>query len=110
VYSGTGPVFRWQNNFALNWSRGEFGAGLAGHHKTGYVDQDPTNHVASYTTFDGYLSWKVLKNIGLSAGVRNMFDRNPPLSYQTETFQAGYDPRYADPIGRTLYARATYSF
>jgi iron complex outermembrane receptor protein len=51
-----------------------------------------------------------LKNIGLSAGVRNMFDRNPPLSYQTETFQAGSDPRYADPIGRTLYARATYSF
>jgi iron complex outermembrane receptor protein len=110
VYSGTGPVFRWQNNFALNWNRGEFGAGLAGHHKSGYVDQDPTNHVASFTTFDGYLSWNVLKNIGLTAGLRNMFDRNPPLSYQTETFQSGYDPRYADPIGRTMYARATYSF
>jgi iron complex outermembrane receptor protein len=53
VYSGTGPVFRWQTNFALNWSRGDFGAGLAGHHKSGYVDQDPTNRIASYTTFDG---------------------------------------------------------
>jgi iron complex outermembrane receptor protein len=39
-----------------------------------------------------------------------MFDRNPPLSYQTQTFQAGYDPRYTDPTGRTLYARATYTF
>jgi iron complex outermembrane receptor protein len=110
VYSGTGPVFRWQNNFALNWSRGEYGAGLSGHHKTGYLDQDETNHVASYTTFDGYLSWAMKKGFGLTAGVRNMFDRNPPLSYQTETFQSGYDPRYSDPIGRTFYVRGTYSF
>ena len=110
VYSGTGPVFRWQNNFALNWSMGAFGAGLAGHHKSGYVDQDPAFRVASYTTFDGYLSWTVMKGIGLTAGMRNMFDRNPPLSYQTQTFQAGYDPRYTDPTGRTVYARATYTF
>ena len=110
VYSGTGPVFRWQNNFALNWNKGLFGAGLSGHHKTGYVDQDPEFRVASYTTFDGYLSWTMKKGFGLTAGVRNMFDRNPPLSYQTETFQAGYDPRYTDPIGRTYYVRASYTF
>ena len=88
---------------ALNWNQGEFGAGLAGHHKTGYIDQDPDFSVASYTTFDGYLSWTMKKGFGLTAGVRNMFDRNPPLSYQTQTFQAGYDPRYTDPTGRTLY-------
>jgi iron complex outermembrane receptor protein len=110
VYSGSGPVFRWQNNFALNWSRGEFGAGLAGHHKSGYLDQDEANHVASYTTFDSYLSWTMKKGFGLTAGLRNMFDRNPPLSVQTETFQSGYDPRYSDPIGRTFYVRGTYSF
>jgi iron complex outermembrane receptor protein len=110
VYSGTGPVFRWQNNFALNWSRGLFGAGVSGHYKSGYVDQDPEFNVASYTTFDGYLSWTMKKGFGLTAGVRNMFDRNPPLSYQTQTFQAGYDPRYTDPIGRTLYARLSYTF
>jgi iron complex outermembrane receptor protein len=110
VYSGTGPMFRWQNNLAVNWSSGEYGAGLSAHHKTGYVDQDPAFHVASYTTFDGYLSWAMKKGFGLTAGVRNMFDRNPPLSYQTETFQAGYDPRFSDPIGRTMYVRGTYSF
>jgi iron complex outermembrane receptor protein len=110
VYSGTGPVFRWQNNANVNWTSGKLGAGVAAHHKTGYLDQDGENHVASYTTFDGYLSWAILKNINLTAGVRNMFDRDPPLSYQTETFQAGYDPRYTDPTGRTYYARASYSF
>jgi iron complex outermembrane receptor protein len=114
IYSGTGPVFKWQNNLSLNWNKGEFGAGLAGHHKTGYLDQDndlePGHRVASYTTFDGYLSWAMKKGFGITAGVRNMFDRNPPLSYQTQTFQAGYDPRYTDPTGRTLYVRGTYNF
>lgn len=110
IYSGTGPVFRWQNNFALNWNKGEWGAGLAGHHKTGYIDQDPDFKVASYTTFDSYLSYTMKKGLGLTVGLRNMFDRQPPLSYQTTTFQAGYDPRYADATGRTVYARASYSF
>ncbi|MDB5962394.1 MAG: tonB-dependent Receptor Plug domain protein [Massilia sp.] len=110
IYSGTGPVFRWQNNFALNWNMGNWGAGLAGHHKTGYIDQDPDYKVASYTTFDSYLSYTMKKGIGITAGLRNMFDRQPPISYQTETFQAGYDPRYADATGRTVYVRASYSF
>src|SRR5437899_2849153 len=42
--------------------------------------------------------------------VEQHVDRNPPLSYQTETFHAGYDPRYSDPIGHTLYACASYTF
>ena len=95
---------------ASTGTSGLFGAGLSGHHKSGYVDQDPEFHVASYTTFDGYLSYTMKKGFGMTVGVRNMFDRNPPLSYQTETFQAGYDPRYTDPIGRTLYTRGSYSF
>jgi iron complex outermembrane recepter protein len=103
-------IFRWQNTMTLTWNSGKFGAGLAGHYKTGYVDFDPTNHVASYTTFDGYASWEAFKNFSLTAGVRNMFDRDPPLSLQTAKFQAGYDPRYADPTGRTYYVRGTYNF
>ena len=74
------------------------------------MDQDPEFSVASYTTFDGYLSWTMPKGFGVTVGVRNMFDRAPPLRFQTQTFQAGYDPRYTDPIGRTLYVRGTYTF
>lgn len=114
IYSGTGPVFRWQHNASLNWTGGQFGAGLTAHYKSGYTDADigdtPIFKVASYTTFDGYLSWSMVKGFSITAGVRNLFDRNPPLSYQTQTFQAGYDPRYTDPTGRTYYLRGTYSF
>jgi iron complex outermembrane receptor protein len=110
VFSGNGPIFRWQNTVNVNWSQGKFGAGVSGHYKSGYLDQDAENHVASYTTFDGYGSWEAIKGLTLTAGVRNMFDREPPLSYQTAAFQAGYDPRYTDPTGRTMYVRATYNF
>jgi iron complex outermembrane receptor protein len=114
VYSGSGPVFKWQNTLNVNWSKGKFGAGVSGHYKSGYQDQPDEDHpnfrVASYTTWDGYGTWEAIKGLTLTAGVRNIFDRDPPLSYQTNTFQAGYDPRYTDPTGRTLYARATYNF
>jgi iron complex outermembrane receptor protein len=110
VFSGNGPIFRWQNTVNVNWSQGKFGAGVSAHYKSGYLDQDEENHVASYTTFDGYGSWEAIKGLTLTAGVRNLFDREPPLSYQTTTFQAGYDPRFTDATGRTLYVRATYNF
>jgi iron complex outermembrane receptor protein len=114
VFSGLGPIFRWQNTSTLTWTNGKFGAGLAAHYKSGYQDAandlDPTHNVSSYTTFDTYGSYQVIKGLALTAGIRNMFDRDPPLSYQTTTFQAGYDPRYTDPTGRTYYVRATYNF
>jgi iron complex outermembrane receptor protein len=94
----------------MNWSQNKLSAGVTGHFKSGYLDQDPENHVASYTTWDTYASWEALKGLNLTFGVRNLFDREPPLSYQTTTFQAGYDPRYTDPAGRTMYLRATYNF
>ncbi|MTV40597.1 TonB-dependent receptor [Duganella radicis] len=110
VYSGDGPIFRWQNTLNVNWTQGKVGAGLVAHYKSGYIDQEPTNTVPSYTTWDGYGSWKAAEGLTLTAGVRNLFDRKPPLSYQTGNFQAGYDPRYTDPVGRTLYVRGTYNF
>jgi iron complex outermembrane receptor protein len=110
VYSGGKAVFRWQNTTNLTWSKGELAAGLTGHYKSGYVDQDPTNHVASYSTFDTYVAWTQRKGFGITAGVRNLADRVPPLSYQDSEFQSGYDPRYYDPVGRTYYVRASYSF
>jgi len=110
VYSGVGPVFRWQSSAQLNWAMGEFGAGLSARYKTGYVDQDPEFHVPSYTTFDTYVSWAQKKGFGVTLGVRNLADRAPPLSFQSQTFQAGYDPRYTDAVGRTFYVRGTYNF
>jgi iron complex outermembrane receptor protein len=115
LYSGTGPVFKWQDALTLNWAGNKVAAGLSAHYKSGYLDQAGVNHVgdhqvATYTTFDTFATVQPFKGMSVTAGVRNMFDRQPPLSYQTRTFQAGYDPRFTDPTGRAYYVRATYSF
>ncbi|WP_394779187.1 TonB-dependent receptor [Undibacterium sp.] len=115
VYSGVGPVFRWQHTVNVNWTGGAFGAGLAAHYKSGYLDSPDDSpivgfRVPSYTTFDGYGTWNVTKAFSVTAGIRNLFDKDPPLSYQTQTFQAGYDPRFTDPLGRTYYMRGTFTY
>jgi iron complex outermembrane receptor protein len=116
VYSGTGPIFRWNHNANIDWSNDTFAVGLTGHYKSGYVDQNTSANIVaagpvnSYVTYDMYGSWKVTKGLSLTAGVKNLFDQDPPLSYQVYVFQAGYDPRYTDPTGRAYYLRATYAY
>ncbi|MCF8205629.1 MAG: TonB-dependent receptor [Methylotenera sp.] len=110
VYSGTGPVFRWQHTLSSVWTKDAFTAGATVYYKSGYIDSDPTNRVSAYTTLDVYGAWRPVKGATLTLGVRNLTDRDPPLSYQSQVFQAGYDPRYTNPTGRTYYVRAAYDF
>ena len=110
VYSGTGPVFRWQHTLTSVWTKDAFTAGATLYYKSGYIDSDPTNRVSAYTTLDVYGAWRPMKGATLTLGVRNLTDRDPPLSYQSQVFQAGYDPRYTNPTGRTYYVRAAYDF
>ena len=110
IYSGANPVFRWQHNGTIGWNLDPFALGLAVHYKSGYVDLNPGPKVSSYTTMDLYGTYAMSKGISVTLGVRNLMDSKAPFTNQTQLFQTGYDPRYADPIGRTFYGRATYSF
>ena len=109
-YSDNAPVFRWQHVAAVNWNYGPWGAVLAERFKSGYLDQDGTSQVGSYDVYDVSLAWTGIKNLTLSAGIKNLFDRDPPKSVQNTTFQRGYDPRFADSLGRTFLLRAAYKF
>jgi len=119
IYSGTSPIFRFQHNFAVDYTFGQWAAGIVNHFKTGYGDQNDPNRVSdpsfngrvpSYTTWDVYGSWTPIKSVNILLGIRNAFDREPPFSNQGRTFQNGYDPRYTDPIGRTYYVRGAFNF
>jgi iron complex outermembrane receptor protein len=48
----------------------------------------------------------------LGAGVKNIFDKDPPFTAHNLDFAAGagWDPRVADPRGRAFTARITYRF
>jgi iron complex outermembrane receptor protein len=120
VYEGSGPVFKWKHKASVVWSHGEFSTGLAGNYKSGYADQATSANkklqgytgapVGEYVTYDAYTTWSPSKAAAITFGVRNLTDVEPPTSYQVATFQAGYDPRFSDPIGRTFYLRGTFSF
>ena len=110
IYSGSSPVFRWQHNGVIDWALDPFALGLAVHYKGGYVDINPDYKVSAYTTMDLYGTYAMSKGFSFTAGVRNLTDSKAPFTYQTNLFQTGYDPRYADPTGRTYYGRVTYSF
>ncbi len=111
VYFDGSPVFRWQHYGEVIWTLKPLTAGLAAHYKSGYVDADPSNKVHSYATMDAYVGWaQGAKGFSATFGIRNLFDRDPPYSNQTDVFQANYDPRFADVVGRTFYGRLGYSF
>ena len=68
--------------------------------------------VKEYYTFDWQTQYNFTKDVKLTAGITNLFDKDPPLSLQAGGGgnQIGYDGRYTDPIGRAFYARAAYKF
>jgi iron complex outermembrane receptor protein len=69
--------------------------------------------VSSYATFDFQEKYDVSKALSVTAGIKNVFNRNPPFSLidQSGTGNArGYDGRYTNALGRTFAATASYKF
>ena len=111
-FQGDGVIARWKHNLTGSWSLGAARAALTNRFTTGYNDYDRDTHsrVASYSVWDLSAGYTFNKVLDVDAGMKNVFDRNPPFSNQAYNFQSGYDPRYTDPLGRTLFARMTYHF
>jgi iron complex outermembrane receptor protein len=119
-YVDQAPVLRWQHAATLAWKRGDWGARLGVRHKSGYRDQNNPSVVVGgpgfygdvepYTVWDASVSTRLLKALDLTLGVRNLADRAPPFSNQSNRPQRGYDPRFADPLGRSWFVRASYRF
>ena len=51
-----------------------------------------------------------VKNLTLTAGVMNLFDKDPPLYGQNTTFQRGFDPRFTSPLAARLPSTPRTSF
>jgi iron complex outermembrane receptor protein len=97
---------RWQHVLTVALDRGARSATLSQRFRRGYRDTDPLpdgsiHHVAPYRVWDAQLAVAATRNVRLTLGVRNLLDTAPPVTNQTAQFQLGYDPLYADPLGRT---------
>ena len=118
-----GVTVRWRHYATATWTFGPLALTFAQQFQKKYNDlpgtfEDPTDpafvprKVGSYEIYHLNGDYTGFKNLTLTLGVRNLFDKDPPYTNaggQT-SFQAGYDPLYADPRGRFLYGRVTYKF
>jgi iron complex outermembrane receptor protein len=125
-YDAGTPLRRLRANLATTWRRGDLAAHLATRYRSG-VDEacpDPTGRpdlcaaaptpanprgqrrVGSTTYVDLQVDWDAPWDGRVSAGVRNAFDRDPPVTYSVE----GNFPRDAEVPGRLFYVAYTQAF
>jgi iron complex outermembrane receptor protein len=112
---GQQPVIRWQHLLTLDWTYQNFGAGLSEHFTDHYKDYAPDAAgnlitVGNYSIINGYVSFKPIPPLKLLVGINNLLDTDPPFSNQEQNWQAGYNPIFSSPIGRTFYGRVTFDF
>ena len=76
----------------------------------------PTNlqvNVKPYTLYNVSVTYSGIKNLGVTVGVKNIFNTDPPFSvaYDGNTGAgSSWEPRIADPRGRAYTILATYTF
>jgi iron complex outermembrane receptor protein len=109
-----GPFPRWRHYASLDWTFGPWSASLAQTFQSGYEDRNivdlqpqPSRRVAPYEVWHVQGRYTGIRNATMTIGVKNLMDRAPPF---TNAESAGWDPKYADPRGRSFYARLTYAF
>jgi iron complex outermembrane recepter protein len=114
-FSNDQVVQRWRHVASFNYDYAEWAATLSQTFYLGYRDQNPLpngqpRRVGNYELWDLTGSYSPIKSLKLRLGVKNLFDRNPPVSNQIYSFLAGYDPNYTDPRGRSFFGSISYSF
>jgi iron complex outermembrane recepter protein len=113
---GNLPVIRYQHFATVDWTYSIFGAGISNHFTDHYTDEytdasGQLRQVASYSIWNGYASVKPIPPLTLVLGIKNIADTQPPFSNQTASnFQTGFNPALSDPIGRTFYVNAKFTF
>jgi iron complex outermembrane receptor protein len=119
---GLGAITAYRQYAQVNWTFGPWGATLANTFQNSYREVDllscdfdtgictGTRKVGAYSIWDLQGRYTGFKELTLALGVRNLFDRAPPLSNQGAAFQSGIDPSYGDPRGRIYYATLRYAF
>ncbi|TCM66793.1 iron complex outermembrane receptor protein [Acinetobacter calcoaceticus] len=106
-------VPRWKHNANLNWNFEDWHLNLQQTFFKGYLDQNASdqNHlVKDYALYNLSGTYAGFKNLELTLGIKNLFDKDPPASNVISNAQYGYDPRYSDPMGRVFFGRANYKF
>ncbi|MEP7061959.1 MAG: TonB-dependent receptor [Betaproteobacteria bacterium] len=111
----TGVIPRWKNYASVTWTQGPWSATVANTYQSSYVDASTDlngnfRRVGTLSLWDLQGGYSGFKNLTLTLGVKNVFDTNPPVTNQQNTFQLGFDTSYYDPRARFVYGSIRYAF
>ena len=119
-WTSTTLYLPWKVSGSVGYKTGAWNTTLSFNHKSSYKDEDmsaystniPRRDVKAYTTFNLFASYTGIKNLTLTGGIINLLDKDPPFTYHNVdgVVGAGWDPRVADPRGRTVQISARYDF
>ncbi|MCH7342615.1 TonB-dependent receptor [Pelomonas sp. CA6] len=121
-WTNTTLYLPWRAALSTTYKLPKASATLSVNYSDGYMDEDHTSatsqvqfqkrKISSYTTVNLTASYTGFKDLTLSAGVINLADRQPPFTWHNvdNVAGSGWDPRVADPRGRTVQLSAQYSF
>ncbi|CAN5221071.1 TonB-dependent receptor [soil metagenome] len=113
---------RWKHSASLTWSGGNWSSTLSQNYSNGYNQEvggysgftPPTlpAKVSSYALYNLSVNYSGIKNLSLTAGIKNLFDTKPPFSGHNvdNVGGAGWDSRVGDPRLRAFTLRANYKF
>jgi iron complex outermembrane receptor protein len=111
---------RWKHTASVAYETGPWAFTLYQQYTKGYKDEVPAGtvppgfnpNVDDYWLHHVMVAYTGFKNMTLTFGVKNIFDEDPPFTAHNLDFAAGagWDPRVADPRGRSYVARINYKF
>ena len=110
---------RWKHQAQFTYETGPWSATLYQSYTSGYRDEVPpvappgfNPKVDRYIIYHLTGSYTGLKNTTITVGVKNLFNEDPPFTAHNVDFAAGagWDPRVADPRGRSYIARINNRF
>ena len=111
--AGNDGLPRYRGNQQALWSTGPWDISLIvniiGHYNQPLdVVPNVDENVAAWVTGDLQVAYSGFRNLKLTAGVRNITDRDPPF-YNNQS-SSGVDTSLHNLIGRFIYGRVTYTF
>ena len=127
LFTFTGDLgLEWKHTAFVSYKKGDWSGIVQNVYRDGYLDQvlpgvasgkvTPSNYSAKvdpYSIFHASVTYAGIKNLTLTAGIKNLLDEDPPfaITYDSNTGAgSSWEPRVADPRGRSFTFMANYKF
>lgn len=127
VFTFSGDLgLRWKHNAFISYTNDDWNVTFTQIFRNGYENQqlpgiangsvtrpDVVDRVRDYITYNLFVGFTGVEGMRFGVGVRNLFDRDPPFAISYDSFTGGgssWEPRVADPRGRSYTFQAEFRF